>query len=350
VVTSWDIAREAGVSQANVSRVINGSDRVAPETRQRVMEIVQRLGYAPNAIARGLVTSRTQLVGVIVSDVTNPFYPELLEAISARLADHGLKMLFYNTGRGGADGGYIRFLQEHRVEGFIFASATLDSTVVRELAERSVPLVLTNRYVDDVDCDIVVGDNAGGAASAARHLLEFGHRRIAIIEGTPNTSTSRDRVASFRDELTRAGVGVPDELVARGDFLHDQAYRATNELLALRDRPSAIFCANDIMAIGALNAARSAGVRIPEEVSIVGFDAIAMSQWDAFRLTTVRQPQAEMARAAVDRLEKRIATPDVRSERLVFATELLVGSSTGPPPADVRRGRSGSADGRRGRA
>jgi LacI family transcriptional regulator len=349
VVTSWDIARKAGVSQATVSRVINGSDRVAPETRLRVMEVVEQLGYAPNAIARGLVTSRTQLVGVIGSDVTNPFYPELLEAMSARLSDHGLKMLFYNTGRNTADGDYVRFLQEHRVDGFIFASATLDSEVVRELAEQSFPLVLTNRYVDDLDCDVVVADNVGGAAAAARHLLELGHQEIAIIEGSPNTSTSRDRVSSFRMELERAGVGVPDEFIARGEFLHDLAYRATAELLTLRRRPSAIFCANDLMALGAINAAIASGVRVPEEVSIVGFDAIAMSRWDAFRLTTVRQPISEMARACVDRLEKRIGAPELRTERLVFASELVVGSSTGPPPRTRRDSRAVSTRGGRKR-
>jgi LacI family transcriptional regulator len=328
MATSIDVARAAGVSQATVSRVLNEDRRVLPATRERVLEAIDRLGYRPNAIARGLVTSSTGLVGVVVSNITNPFYPELLEAIAARLAERRLKMVLHN----GVDheDEVVRRLLEQRVDGIVLTSSSLRSGVVAELTQRRVPFVLVNRTVDDAACDSVSGENAGGGALAAEHLLELGHRRIALIAGSPQASTSRDRVAGFRSALRRAGVPLPRELVANGDFRFEPAYAAARGLLSLDRPPSAIFCANDLMAFAALSAAHRAGVPVPDRLSLVGFDALPMSGWEPFELTTVRQPLPEMARAAVGLLAARIADPERPVQRLVLASSLIVRATTGP--------------------
>ena len=286
MVTSWDIAREAGVSQATVSRVLNDDPRVASATRERVREVIDRLDYEPNAIARGLVTNRTNLVGVVVSDITNPFYPELLEAISQQLVTRNLRMILFDAW--GADAADVfRLLLEQRVDGIIFTAALADSAVVKRLAERRLPLVLANRYVDGIACDSVRGHNARGAAEAADHLVELGHRRIAVIAGESRATTSRDRVRSFRRALRKRGVVLDAQLVRQGGFRFEQAREQVRDLLALAEPPTAIFCVNDLMAFAGLCAARDLGVSVPGRLSIIGFDDIPMAAWDVFRLTTV---------------------------------------------------------------
>jgi len=316
------------VSQATVSRVINDDPRVAPSTRERVRQVIKRVGYEPNAIARGLVTSRTDLVGVVVSDITNPFYPELLEALGARLAERELKMLLFNAW-GQDEQDVVRLLLGQRVDGIIFTSALLDSSVVREVAERGLPVVLANRGVDGIDCDCVRGDNDTGARAAAEHLLALGHRRIGVVVGIGRSSTSRDRLNGFRDALARGGVSLPDELMAYGEFRYDRAYDETLRLLRLADPPTALFCVNDLMAFAALSAAVHEGVHVPERLSVVGFDDIPMASWDAFQLTTVRQPLEEMATEAVDILVERIREPDRAPRTLIFASNLVVRATTG---------------------
>jgi LacI family transcriptional regulator len=320
----------AGVSQATVSRVLNGGGSVAAGTRRRVLDAVQELGYTPNAIARGLVTRRTQLVGVIVSDVTNPFYPEFLEASGEVFADRGFRMVFHNAAKDEGDEELTRLLLEQRVDGILFLSAELESAAVRRLAERRFPMVLANRYVDGVVCDSVLTDNRAGAAAVARHLLELGHKRIAVIAGHDRASTSRDRVEAFRAELAEAAVHLTDELVVEAGFRYDQAYEETRRLLALpvSRRPTAIFCVNDLMAFGAVNAARSARIGVPEALSVVGFDAVPISGWEAFRLTTVRQPLAEMAVAAADLLIERIRDVRRAPRTTTFPSTLIVRDTT----------------------
>jgi LacI family transcriptional regulator, galactose operon repressor len=328
VITSIDIAREAGVSQTTVSRVLNGDPRVAKSTRKRVVDAIERRGYTPNAIARGLVTSRTNLVGVVISDIMNPFYPELLEAIVAQLSEHGLKTVFSNAS-GQPEDVYTRLLVEQRVDGMIVTSALLDSATVRRLAEQRFPIVLANRYVDGVECDTVSGDNRGGARAAAEHLLELGHERIAILVGHPQSSTSRDRFSGFREAVEEAGIELDPALVRPGGYRYDAAYAETLRLFELAAPPTAVFCLNDLMAFAALNAARSARVAVPEDLSVIGFDDIRMSSWQAFELTTVRQPLAEMARTSVDLLAQRVEAPGSSFRQIVFPSRLVPRRTTG---------------------
>lgn len=329
MATSSEVAREAGVSQATVSRVLNEDPRVAPATRARVLEAIKRLNYTPNAIARGLVTNKTGLIGVVVSDIMNPFYPAFLEAITDTLGEHEMRTVLYNA-RDQDEDVYTRILLEQRVDGIIFTSAIRQSPMVAQLAERGFPLVLTNRYAENVSCDMAIGDNVGGGRLAAEHLLELGHRRIAVLTGDEETSTSHERLEGFRAAVAEAGAELDPELIACGGFSSAGAEAETSRLLAGKQPPTAIFCLNDLMAFGAVNGVRGAGLSIPGDVSVVGFDDIWMAAWQTFRLTTVHQPLAEMARSSVDLLTKRLEEPDRPVRKLVFQTSLVVRETTGP--------------------
>lgn len=327
MTTSSEVARAAGVSQATVSRVLNDDPRVAAATRARVLSAIKRLNYTPNAIARGLVTRRTGIIGVVVANIMNPFYPEFLEAIADRLAESQLKMLLFNAS-GQPEEEYIRVLLEQQVEGVVFTSATCDSRLVQELADRRFPAVLTNRYIKDIALDAAVGDNEGGARAVADHLLTLGHERIGVIAGDHLASTSNERLAAFRAALHDAGRAIDDDLVRQANFDPTMARDCARDLLDRPDRPTAIFCLNDLMAFGVLNAVRGLGLRVPDDVSVVGFDDIWMAGWESFRLTTVHQPLAEMARAAVDLLIERLNDPHRSVRKLVFPSALVVRETT----------------------
>lgn len=324
--TSVDIARAAGISQATVSRALNGGV-VSEATRQRILEISKQLGYSPNAVARGLVTSRTRLVGVVVSDIVNPFYPEFLEEIGRSLATGGRQMLLQNAATGDHQSA-VELLLQHRVDGIIFTAATSTTDVLRELVRRRFPVVLANRTVD-LDCDTVEGDNLAGAAAVVDHLHQLGHRRIALIEGTPTASTAAQRTAGFRAGLEAHGLTLRDEFLVRTDFRYEQAFEGTRRLLDRRHPPSAIFCHNDLLAIAALNAIRASGLRVPDDISVVGYDDTRQARWESIDLTTVRQPLAAMAARSVELLADRLAEPELPVRHEIFPAELRVRGSTG---------------------
>jgi LacI family transcriptional regulator len=332
-VTSRDIARVAGVSQPTVSRALRGDPRVAPATAALVQEAATRLGYVPHAAARSLITRRAGTVAVVVADIGNPFYTELVDALHAGLGRAGLRTVLLNERTDvGADAGIEPLLRSGLVDGAIVATATLDERTAELIAREPTPVVLVNREAAGVERDTVVSDNRGGGALAAELLVaELGHRRIAHVSGPANTSTARDREAGFRESLDDAGVPLDPELCRVGDYSHRDGYRSCLELLDLPDPPSAIFCGNDVIALGALDAARRRGVAVPDALSIVGFDDIALAGWESFRLSTVRQPLADMALEAVRALVARVeGTADAPPRRIVFPTELIRRATTGP--------------------
>lgn len=329
--TSHDIAREAGVSQSTVSRTLRNDPRVAPETAERVLRVAKRLGYFPNASARSLVTRRSRTVAVVVADITNPFYPQLVEALHEQLGRAGYRMILYNERtdvRG--DGGLEVSVNSSGADGAVFLSVTIGPEAAELLTSARVPSVLLNRDVSGAAVDRVMADHVGGAAAVAHHLLALGHRRIALIAGPANTSTSRDREAGFTDALARAGVPLDPALRRAGEFTHQSGFQGATELLDREDPPTAVFCANDVVAFGALDAARRLRIAVPDRVSVAGFDDIPMASWDAFALTTVRQPLVDMARDAAQILVGRIeARDDSEPRRIVFPTHLVVRSTTG---------------------
>jgi LacI family transcriptional regulator len=326
--TSQDVARAAGVSQATVSRVLNDGS-VSDATRRRVLRAVGELGYTPNVLARGLVTRSTSLVGVVVSDITNVFYPELLEALAARLSLVRLKMLFINAASLD-NAAAAQLLIEQNVDAAIFTATLQSSRAVLDLATHRFPVVLVNRELD-APVDHVVSDNVRGAALVAEHILGHGHRRIAVVAGHPEASTATQRTSGFLDAL-KVAPDIPAPTVVEGRFDYQQAYQGARHILASRPRPTAVFCHNDLMAFAVLNAARVEGVRVPENLSVVGFDDVRMASWEAFGLTTVRQPIQDMATTAVDLVHSRLSDPDHAPRKVVYPCELIVRNTSGPAP------------------
>lgn len=330
-VTSRDIAREIGLSQSTVSRALRGDPRVTPETRARVQAAAERLRYVPDATARSLTTGRTQTAGVVVADITNPFYPEIVEVLHGELGREGYATVLLNAPPGDDPLGQLR---GHAVDGLIVVSATLDAGYVAELPRLGLPFVLLNRDVPEAPADRVVSDNVAGGALAAEHLLGLGHRRIGLIAGPANTSTARDRELGLREALERGGAPLREELRREGSFSHHSGHQGCLELLRLAAPPTAIVCASDVVAFGALDAAKRLGVAVPRQLAVVGYDDIAMAGWEAFALTTIRQPLAQMARRAVRMLMERLRTPGgpaAAPRREVFPPHVVTRGTTAKP-------------------
>jgi LacI family transcriptional regulator len=333
-VTSKDIASELGVSQSTVSRALRGDPRVAPATRARVLDAARRSNYTPNLAARSLITRRTRTVGVVVSDITNPFYPELLEILHNEfaLADYRTFLINERTDAH-LEQHVAELINGGAVDGLVYVSAVLGTPLPgRGVSAR--PIVLLNREIDSTTVDAVVSDNRGGGRAVAEALVRMGHRRIALIAGPENTSTSRDRELGFMEQLKSSGIPFDEQMRRVGQFSHHSGYQWCLDLLAADTRPTAVFAANDVIAFGALDAARRIEIRVPEELSIVGFDDIDMAGWEGFSLTTVRQPLPEMARAAAHLLMERIASDDgLPPRRRVFPVELVHRDTLAPAPA-----------------
>jgi LacI family transcriptional regulator len=336
-VTSHDVARVAGLSQSTVSRALRGDPRVTAETRERVLAAAASLGYTPNAMGRMLVSGATRTIGMVVTDISNPFYPNLIAPLHDELATLGYRMTLFTERLEGDSANGSRPLEQlvdRGIDGAVLTTSTLEGTVPRELLRRGLPFVFLTRVVDDIPADSVTVDNIRGAALVATEVARLGHRRIGAIFGPANTSTGRDRERGFREALASAGIALSDDAVRRGSYTVETGWSAMRELLALPHRPTAVVCFNDLVAIGAMNAVMALGLRVPEDVSLTGWDDLPMASWEICRLTTVRQSMTEMARAAarlvVERAEGR-AGPEPR--RMVFAPELVRRATLGPPPA-----------------
>ncbi len=303
--TSIDVARRAGVSQATVSRVFSHSDLVAPETRARVLSAAQELDYKRNAIARSLSRQRTDIVGIVMADMTHPFLPLLLEKLTQRLQSTGRHVLLFNVTADREVDDALPFLLQYQVDAIIITSATISSEMATECVRRGTPVLLINRYVPGANVTAVSCDNAAGGRMVADLFLDAGHTRPAYIAGWQNTSTNMDRERGFCGRLRERGQ--IEWLREQGDYAYDSGYAAARRLLQRDAPPDAIFCANDSMAMGALDAARGLGIQVPEHLSIVGFDNIPEAGWPPYSLTTIQQPVEEMVEGTLGLLEARLA-------------------------------------------
>ena len=322
-ITSIDVARAAGVSQSVVSRAFDPNGKVAADTRVHVLEVAKRLGYQPNAYARSLVMQKASIVGIIVGNLENPFYPSVLMHFSEALRRQGRQVLLFSTKDEEEVSGALLQALQYRVEAVIVTSVTLTSSVTQVLEKSQVPIFLFNRTLEGVSLPSVSCDNVAGGRLVAETFLQAGHERFAFIGGTPNTSTNRDRRRGFLGRLQE--VGAPCTSVER-TYRYDWGYEAVCQLSKdkLEELPDAIFCANDIVALGALDALRLEGVRVPEEVAVIGFDDVAEARRPAYSLTTVRQPVEAMIEATLGLLEE--PTPETQ----LLRGELVERSSSRP--------------------
>lgn len=348
-----DVARLAGVSASTVSRVLAGSRPVGRELQKRVLDSAARLDYTPNPHARALARSVDASAGVVVHDLSDPYFSEIIRGVLEGAEASGRMVLICNTYRdAGRELEYIRHFRAQRLQVLILAGsgcidreseARLSAEIVR-FEQAGGRAVLIGRH--EVAADAVLPDNAAGARQVARHLVRLGHLRIGVITGPPELTTTFDRLVAFRDELAALNVALPDERVRSGGFDRSGGEAATGELLSKVPDLTAVFVLNDVMAIGALAHLRKRGVRVPEDISVVGFDDIPFATDLYPSLTTVRVPMTEIGRQAFA-LALEAPTTHVRSERI--ATELVVRESTGKPTPSNTRRTTGMPSGRGGR-
>lgn len=336
MVTSKDVARVAGVSQATVSRVLSDSPLVTEKTRERVLAAIEQTGYAPDQRARAMRTSRSGNVGVVVAELSNPYFSEIIEALGRSLTASGYRMNVWVTDRSDdeTDGAALRAIRERSVDGVIFTAVTPDSPELRAALDQGHPVVLMNRRAAGLECDAVVSDNVRGGALIARLLLQSGRRHPAFIGGNPAVSTANDRLAGYAQVFHDHGIDVDVDRVRLGKYSYHFGYDAMNDLIDSGREIDAVFCSNDILAFGALDALRSRGLRVPEDVWVVGYDDVRMAAWRSFDLTTVRLDVNALAEQSTQLLIRRLLDTARTPEVIHLSPEMVVRGSAPFPTID----------------
>jgi LacI family transcriptional regulator, galactose operon repressor len=337
--TIREVAELSGVSVSTVSRVFNGYGDVSAATRERVRAAARSLDYAPSAAARTLVRRRSQLIGVVLftgrehPDIGHPFFQDVLVGVKHGIGSRGYDVLLFATEQPGSGGdgahSYLRRARHHHVDGIVLMGVDRADPEVARLLEAGIPLIGVDLDVAGAKATHVASDNVGGARLAVRHLHGLGHRRIATIAGPQDSKPGADRLVGFRAELHALGLETRPEYEEIGDFYTESGERAMQSLLALPEPPTAVFAAADLMAVGAMKAAREAGLRVPDDLAVVGFDDIQLASLLDPSLTTIRQDKVGVGRAAARALVEQIENPEATPAALTLPVELVVRSSCG---------------------
>jgi LacI family transcriptional regulator len=335
MATMRDVARAAGTSVATVSHVLNETRFVSPELRLRVEEALSSLGYRPDDTARSLRLGRTQTIGLLVPDNSNPFFAGLARLIEDEAFKAGYTTILANSDeQRDRELKYLETLLSKRVDGLIIAATQHDDGALSQVLERyGGPVVFIDREVDVDGRDTVVFDNEGGGRLVAQHLLQLGHRRLGCIGGPPDVPATAARVKGFLDTLAETGVKLDRDAVVEGDFHFEGGEEAMRRLLERAPEVTAVFAVNDLMAVGALGELNRAGLRVPSQVALVGYDDALPALIASPRLTTVRQPVQAMVSLTIQLLLQRISSEgDHPAVRRVLPVELVVRGSSGPAP------------------
>lgn len=344
MITSHDVARAAGVSQATVSRALRDEGGVAPETRARVRAAARELGYVTGHTGRALATRRTRKIAVVSAELSNPFYPALIAPLQVALDRHGLQTVLVTESEERPLG--LSALMDGSFDGVVLTTCERFSALPAELSARGIPFVIANRSVDAVTADTCVVDNRRGAAMVADLLVELGHQRIAAIMGPDSSSTGHERCAGFLDRLRAHGVPVDALTVVHGPFDPATGRAGLERLFGAESvAPTAVFCGNDVIALGVLDAAMGLGVRVPEDLTVVGFDDIPLAAWGRFNLTTVHIELERMAETVAETLVARLHEPDAPLRQTVLDPHLLARGTHARPrtrtdPGPAKAGRS----------
>jgi LacI family transcriptional regulator len=348
MATIKDVAQDAGVSTATVSHVLNGTRPVSKELAERVRKSVAKLDYHPDRVARSLRTQRTHAIGLIVSDISNPFFSVLVRGAEDAASELGYSIMISNTDEDPKkERLHVTALRQRRIDGLLIAPTDGADENVRLLEASGIPFVFVDRRIEGVRATSVLSDNVGGAYAATQHLLEHGHKRIGIILGLVRTSTSRERHQGYRAALEEAGAAEEASLVVRGDYRIAGGLQACNELLDLPNPPTAIFSLNNLMAIGVLSAIRERGMRFPDDVSLISFDSPWwMDHVMSPALTYVGQEPYEIGQRAMHRLARTIDSEEQEpiEEVIRIPTRLEIRDSVSSPNA---RNRASVASNRR---
>ncbi len=335
MVSQMDVAKRAGVSFMTVSRVINNKNNVKEATRKKVLKAIKELGYYPNVLGRGLNINKTETIGILIPLCSHLFstqyYTELLRGVEQYCAESGFGILFYPRREESGDIDYQRLFQERRVDGLLIIAPPLKDLQLLTLIKKKIPFVVIdgrgsggkNKRVVYIDAD-----NIGGASKAVEYLIKRGHKKIAHISGWLYVVNGKDRLYAYKNTLKKYKIPVKNEYIVKGDFTEISGYNAMKNLLKLKDRPTAVFAANDLMAIGAIKAIKEIGLSVPEEISIVGFDDIPLASYTIPPLTTVRQPAFQMGYEAAKNLIEMIKSQRTETKSKIMKTALIVRNST----------------------
>lgn len=330
MATMKEVASRAGVSVATVSRVLNNHARVDPELRTRVMAAMEALNYHPNRVAQRLRAGAGGVIGLIISDIENPFFVSVVRGVEDMAYQHALSVLLCNSDENPAKQQmYIRVMRAEDVAGLIITPNASSDEGLHQLIETRMPLVFMDRQVENLDVDSVTVDSAGGTRDATQHLINIGHRRIAIIGVPLAISTGRERYDAFIQTLQANGIGPEEDLLRTGAARLTTGYQSTMELLNLPQPPTAIFASNNVLALGMLQALHERGVQVPEQIAVVGFDDLpwAGALWPP--LTAVAQPTYQLGHEAARLLLRRINNPNAPVEHVVLKTHLIIRRSCG---------------------
>ena len=330
-VSIKDIAQAAGVSHSTVSRALKGTGRMAPATRERIRRIAQELGYTPSLVARSLVTQRTHTLGLVVTTIADPFHTEVVRGVEERAREAGYSLLLAMSNEDPQqEMQAVRSFQERRVDGVIVAASRVGARYGGLLCELGVPIVLINNHVEGANIHSVAHDDYNGARQVMAHLLALGYRRIAYLGNAHGGNAQARRQGGWRDALLEAGLPAPRTLCAEGpDGRVESGQIALERLLTQAARwPEAIFCYNDMMAIGVMHALKARGLRIPDDIALVGFDDIDLARYLDPALTTLAQPRYEMGRQAVEVLLALLDGSTKPRRRITLQGHLVVRAST----------------------
>jgi LacI family transcriptional regulator len=329
MTTIREVAQRAGVSYATVSHVINKTRFVSDETRTRVLSAMSELNYRPNALARSLRIGETHTIGLILPDSANPFFAEIARSIEDMAFKLGYSVILCNTERDTQrEQLYVDVLSKRQVDGIIFVATGDQVDSLNSLIEQDMPVVLIDRDLPNIEIDAVLTDNQRGGYLATRHLIARNHRRIACVAGPSHITPSAERVTGYAQALAEASIPYDETLVQDGDYHPASGQQVTAQLLSLASPPTAIFALNDLMAMGALRAAAEAGLRVPEDLAVIGYDDIEFASFTNPPLSTIAQPKEEVGSKATEILVNRISEKNGFHRRLVLEPTLIVRGST----------------------
>jgi LacI family transcriptional regulator len=324
MTTIFDVAKQAGVSYGTVSRVINNNPHVKPETRERIQLAMQELGFVVNKQARGLAGGRTQMIGVLVPELGTSYIGEIIRGIDAELSLSNLDLVLYTTHRAAnKEASYIANLAKGAVDGLLLVLPRSPADYIGTLTERHFPFVLIDHQGNGQSCPAVGATNWQGAYNAAEYLIQLGHQRIGFITGWMDLGCSTERLEGFQAALRTYHLPECPELIYEGSFAQADGYAGAAAFLKLANPPTAIFASNDVMAFGVMDAVRNRGLRIPDDISVLGFDDIVQSSLMRPALTTVKQPLEKMGRVATVLLLDLLKNPDKKLRRIELPTELV---------------------------
>ena len=323
------VAEKARVSTTTVSHVINNTRVVSADARERVLSVIDELRYIPSAVARSLKNDKTHTLGMMIPNNSNPYFAEIIQGIEDESFKLGYNIILCNSyDDPKKQAAYTRVLMEKRIDGLIIVASGSDDELNQLLSDEAIPKVLVDREVPGLAADFIESDHEQGGYLATKHLLELGHTDIACVAGPKTLLPSGDRVHGYLRALQEANVPFQDEFLAHSDFTSQGGFTAFQQLLALKKRPSAIFVSNDLMAIGGLCAAQQAGVQIPTELSVVGYDDIALASFSTPRLTTIAQPKYEIGVLTAQVMVARIKNAELPLRREMLQTQLVIRQST----------------------